>query len=248
MSRAPKELDATRNATSPSLSSSSSTKVVSTRIVTNRYNSALSLSCRILVAGILLSIFSYTSSITILDNCNEQSHEMGSPERTAQYVDDKHSQSVFIVLFHMTFLILKLCSIVEYSGTTTITECIKISLFWLMDAGIAYVWRVVLYLYVVRPLGLASETQNCGTSKSISGHTHFYCFHLLQLIYLVWMIKIPPLSNQPPSQPKSMGDSGDPKFLAHVLRWVLQLYALVVVVWTLTTLEQTYGKCVYIHF
>ena len=150
-------------------------------------------STRLTLIGVVLSLFSYLSSMEVLDTCKAVIHTSGSPERRAQQVDDKHSQSVFIVLFHVIFVFLALGSIADYStgkkksssgggggggGGVTIGTCGKLCLFWFVDAVVAYLWRVLLYFYVVLPFGFAKEIiKNCGTSKAISGHTHFYCFH-----------------------------------------------------------------------
>ena len=221
-------------------------------------------STRLTLIGVVLSLFSYLSSMEVLDTCKAVIHTSGSPERRAQQVDDKHSQSVFIVLFHVIFVFLALGSIADYStgkkksssggggGGVTIGTCGKLCLFWFVDAVVAYLWRVLLYFYVVLPFGFAKEIiKNCGTSKAISGHTHFYCFHLLQLIYLVWSnySSSPFLNNKKKEEENmtttttttSLGDSSDPQFFSTILRWSLQLYALVVLSWTLLTLERTYA-------
>ena len=225
-------------------------------------------STRLTLIGVFLSLFSYLSSMEVLDTCKAIIHTSGSPERRAQQVDDKHSQSVFIVLFHVIFVFLALGSIADYStgkkkssssggggggDGVTMGTCGKLCLFWFVDAVVAYFWRVLLYFYVVLPFGFAKEMiKNCGTSKAISGHTHFYCFHLLQLIYLVWSnySSSPFLNNNKKKKEKekeritagaTLGDSSDPQFFSTILRWSLQLYALVVLSWTLLTLERTYA-------
>jgi hypothetical protein len=227
-----------RQYSSSSSNPSSSTPPTPTTHV--RFQSAQALAVRLMVLGSLLSAFSYFSQLTLMDNCLAKTHSQHSPERKAQHVDDKHNQQVFIILFHATFVFLALGTLLDYNATRAKDFC-KISTFWIMDAFVAYAWRVTVYLGIVRPLGLATESINCGTSKSISGHTHFYCYHLIQLIYLVWCSSVPPYLKRGPMKPTTMGDSGDPRFFSKVLRWGLQLYALVVLVWTLTTLEQTYA-------
>ena len=245
-SAAPSTIDARRTASKRTHVVDQSTGHSSAGGRNLRWNAAVTLCYRLILLGIILSLFTYISSLSVLDNCNTESHHaQGSAERTAQYADDKHNQSVFIFLFHSIFVILALCSFLDYGSShtnqMTVSSFAKISIFWLVDAIAAYVWRVALYLCVVRPLGYASESENCGTSKSISGHTHFYCYHLLQMIYLVWLTAHQPFINQKSKQLATMGDSGDPQIFARVLRWCLQLYALFVVFWTLTTLEQTYA-------
>jgi hypothetical protein len=243
MSSPPFTVDASR--TPPAAEQASTIEHQSQDPKNSRFDSASWWSVRLTLCGGFLSLFSYLSSMEVLDDCNAVAHTPGSPERVAQHADDKHSQSVFIVLFHVIFLFLALGSIADFrtskkSSNSLVTHG-KICLFWFVDAAVAYGWRVALYLYVVRPLGLAAESRNCGTSKSISGHTHFYCFHLLQLLYLVWSNSVPPFLSSRPKKPTTMGDSSDPQFFSSILRWGLQLYALVVVFWTLVTLERTYA-------
>lgn len=239
----PAPMDASRSAPAPVVSSTSSSFFLNHSISNDKNNvrlrAALSLAKYFTAFGVTLTLVSYFSSLQLLDDCLAKPHARSSPERKAQHVDDKHSQGVFIFIFHTTFVFLAICSLIDY-GANRFCEVGKICIFWIVDALIAYSWRVFVYLFIVRPVGIATESKNCGTSKSISGHTHFYCFHLLQLIYLIWLSGVPPFLRSKPKNPKSMGDSGDPKLLSNILRWGVQLYSIFVLYWTLKTLEQTY--------
>ncbi len=191
----------------------------------------------LLAAGLALT--SATGTWGTLDDClaDRERHARGTPERTLLHADDKHSQGVFILLFHLTYVGLVLTTLVETAGTGA--SAVGVAAFWAVDAGAAYAWRLAVYWFAVRPLGLAMDGSNCGTSKSISGHTHFYCFHMLQVAFLLWVDPPPFLRGRAPA-PRSVGDTGDPRFMAWAARSCVKVYVVFVVCWTLGTLQQTY--------
>ena len=198
------------------------------------------------VFGTLLTVLATVGTWPAIDDCLLAVHARGTPEHTELHADDKHSQVVFILLLHATYIGLVASTWME-SGDggagragSSAWRAGSIALFWILDAALTYAWRVAVYLYVVRPLGLGIPGTNCGTSKVISGHTHFYCFHLLQLGYiLVWDSRpfLPPRPNKPTPV---LGDSGDPRFMAWLVSMCVNLYAVVVMLWTVGTLQQTY--------
>lgn len=197
--------------------------------------------------GALLAVLATVGAWPALDDCLLAVHARGTPEHAALHADDKHSQVVFILLLHATYVGLIFATWVQSSGSDdggrvggAAGRVGRIACFWVVDAVATYAWRVALYLYVVRPLGLGITGTNCGTSKVISGHTHFYCFHMLQLGYILVGDSRPFLPPAPKKPALALGDSGDPRFMAWLIRTCVKLYAIVVMLWTVGTLQQTY--------
>ena len=198
--------------------------------------------------GALFSAMATLGSWSTLDDCMMKAHARGTPAYKLLHADDKHSQHIFIALFHTTYIGFIISTILESStgvrtGGASVGRCsnlAQIAGFWVADAVIAYAWRVVLYLCVVLPLGLRITGTNCGTSKIISGHSHFYCFHMLQLGYTTFCDSRPFLPPRPKRPARSLGDSGDPRFVAWLVSTCVKLYAFAVILWTVGTLQQTY--------
>ena len=239
--RAPRPVEAERSTVSPTAASAATSPAhtAGTSAGPRHGPAARAAASMLALLAVGLVLTSTAGTWGTLDDClaHHAHHARGTPERTLLHADDKHSQGVFILLFHLTFVGLVLTTLIETAGTGAST--VGVVAFWAIDAGAAYAWRLVVYLSAVRPLGLAIDGSNCGTSKSISGHTHFYCFHMLQVAFLLWVDPPPFLRSQAPT-PRSVGDTGDPRFIAWAARSCVKVYVMFVVCWTLGTLQQTY--------
>lgn len=103
------------------------------------------------------------------------------------YTFDKRAQAQYFSLLYASF-----CSaaLVAISCSPPSTEgrskcCRSFSLVWFTDIFCSHIYRLVVYGYVVLPVGFWLKQPNCGTKKSISGHTHMYVFHTLYACYIM---------------------------------------------------------------
>ena len=60
-------------------------------------------------------------------------------------------------------------------------------LLWFMDAILAHIYRLLHYSFIILPLGFWLENPNCGTNKSISGHTHMFIYHNLYVMLVLFL-------------------------------------------------------------
>ena len=214
-----------------------------TRLKDPRAHTKQAVSAAIVMAfvGMVMVVTSIVGSWESLDDCRMRQIERGTPEHSALHADDKHSQFVFVIIFHVAYLGLSCASIITLAGDSkTLRHAFSVVLFWIVDATSAYMWRLIIYIFAVKPLGLAIEGTNCGTSKLISGHTHFYCFHILQLAFVLFIDSRPFLASTSKKGALVSGDSADPRFLAWLVQTTIKAYALLVILWTFGTLQQTY--------
>lgn len=83
---------------------------------------------------------------------------------------DKHTQALFFSVYFVAFMTIPFPKMNKDSFSSLAKR--------LLEFLISYLFRHLIYLLLVHPIGDILPYKACLTRKSISGHTHMYSFHI----------------------------------------------------------------------